>query len=203
MKHMILVASPPACGKTFIAKELARALGNAVYLDKDSVIVLSKQVFKAAHEPFNRSSDFFETYVRNYEYEAIMTIAFEALEFNDHVLINAPFARELKSPTYVRDLRRVLAERGADLSIVWVSTDPEVCHQRMLKRASESTVTPPCSTARRASERDAWKLAHWDEYIKGRDFNPPEVDGLFVIDNSSETAYREPLARFLQHLKHN
>ena len=188
MKHMILVASPPACGKTFIAKELARALGNAVYLDKDSVIVLSKQVFKAAHEPFKRSSDFFETYVRNYEYEAIMTIAFEALEFNDHVLINAPFARELKSPTYVRDLRRVLAERGADLSIVWVSTDPEVCHQRMLKRASE---------------RDAWKLAHWDEYIKGRDFNPPEVDGLFVIDNSSETAYREPLARFLQHLKHN
>ena len=45
MKKMILVTSPPACGKTFVTKKLAKAMPNCVYLDKDSLIVLSKQIF--------------------------------------------------------------------------------------------------------------------------------------------------------------
>ena len=40
MKTFLLVTSPPASGKTFIAKQLASMLQNCVYLDKDSVIVL-------------------------------------------------------------------------------------------------------------------------------------------------------------------
>ena len=39
MKTFLLVTSPPASGKTFIAKQLASMLQNCVYLDKDSVIV--------------------------------------------------------------------------------------------------------------------------------------------------------------------
>ena len=35
MKKLILVTSPPACGKTFISKQVAKALPNCVYLDKD------------------------------------------------------------------------------------------------------------------------------------------------------------------------
>ena len=34
MKKLILVTSPPACGKTFISKQLAKALNHVVYLDK-------------------------------------------------------------------------------------------------------------------------------------------------------------------------
>ena len=45
MKKLILVTSPPACGKTFVTKKLAKAMPNCVYLDKDSLIVLSKQIF--------------------------------------------------------------------------------------------------------------------------------------------------------------
>ena len=30
MKHLILVTSPPACGKTFISKQLAKALGTVL-----------------------------------------------------------------------------------------------------------------------------------------------------------------------------
>ena len=59
MKKLVLVTSPPACGKTFISKKLAKALTNCVYLDKDTLIVLSKQIFKVAGEEYNRSSDFF------------------------------------------------------------------------------------------------------------------------------------------------
>lgn len=38
MKKLILVTSPPACGKTFISKQLAKALNHVVYLDKDTLI---------------------------------------------------------------------------------------------------------------------------------------------------------------------
>ena len=44
MKKLILVTSPPACGKTYISKQLAKNLKHVVYLDKDTLIVLSKQI---------------------------------------------------------------------------------------------------------------------------------------------------------------
>ena len=34
-KKLILVVSPPACGKTYVSKKLAGALKHVVYLDKD------------------------------------------------------------------------------------------------------------------------------------------------------------------------
>ena len=46
MKRLILVTSPPACGKTYVSKELAKALNPIVYMDKDTLIVLSKQIFR-------------------------------------------------------------------------------------------------------------------------------------------------------------
>ena len=35
-KKLIIVTSPPACGKTYISKELAKRLNHIVYLDKDT-----------------------------------------------------------------------------------------------------------------------------------------------------------------------
>ena len=37
MKKLILVTSPPACGKTFVSMKLAEALSHVVYLDKDTL----------------------------------------------------------------------------------------------------------------------------------------------------------------------
>ena len=53
MKSLLLVTSPPACGKTFVSKELAKALNPIVYLDKDTLIGLSKQIFVVAGEEYN------------------------------------------------------------------------------------------------------------------------------------------------------
>ena len=108
MKKMILVTSPPACGKTYISKQLARNLKHVVYLDKDTLIPLSNRVFAAAHEPVNRSSPFFEENIRDYEYETIVDIGVEALEYDDIVLINAPFTREIRDDAYIAGLRKEL-----------------------------------------------------------------------------------------------
>lgn len=181
MKRMILVSSPPACGKTYISKQLAKNLKHVVYLDKDTLIPLSKQIFRVAKKPYNRSSDFFEENIRDYEYEVILDLGFEALLYDDTVLINAPFTREIRDKDYIEALKTKLAGYGAKLVIIWVVTDPEVCRERMV---------------RRNSDRDVYKIRHWDEYVKTVDFSiPAELDSpdvkddLLLFYNSSEAEY--------------
>ena len=171
MKKLILVTSPPACGKTYVSKSIAKKLDHVVYLDKDTLIVLSKQIFAVANQEYNRSSDFFEEHIRDYEYYAVLDLAFEALEYEDNVLINAPFTREIRDPQYIQDLRDKLAKIGARLFLVWVETDPETCHRRMIERNSS---------------RDTWKLQNWDKYISGCNFNKPEnIGDVFVFHNNT------------------
>lgn len=181
MKRMILVSSPPACGKTYISKQLAKNLKHVVYLDKDTLIPLSKQIFRVAKKPYDRSSDFFEENIRDYEYEVILDLAFEALAYADTVLINAPFTREIRDLDYVTKLKAKLADLNAKLTVIWVVTSPEVCRDRMLKRNSD---------------RDSYKIRHWDEYIKTVDFSIPSSlddpnvkDDLLLFFNSSEAEY--------------
>ena len=185
MKRLILVTSPPASGKTYISKQLAKALKHVVYLDKDTLIVLSHQIFKVANQEVNRSSDFFEEHIRNYEYDAILALAMEALEYDDIVLINAPFTREIRQADYINGLKTQLAEKQARLTVVWVETDVEVVKQRMIERNSP---------------RDTWKLAHWDEYIQGVNFDIPTnlddpnvIDDLLIFKNSNDAQYQQSM----------
>ena len=193
MKRMILVTSPPACGKTFISKKLAERLKHVVYLDKDTLICLSKQILRVAGEPYDRSSQFFEENIRNYEYEAILNLGFEALSYDDIVLINAPFTREIRNAGYLRELQEKLKALNAVLNVIWVVTDPEVCHERMVKRNSS---------------RDTWKLQNWDKYIKNVDFSIPTAlneteskEDLLLFYNSNEEEYKKSMARIVKILE--
>lgn len=193
-KKLILVTSPPASGKTYISKQLSKALEHVVYLDKDSLIPLSNRVFAAGNQEVNRSSEFFEQNIRDAEYETIIGLAFEALEYDDFVLINAPFSREIRDVDYINTLKSKLAKMGARLVIVWVHTEIEVCRQRMIERNSE---------------RDIWKVAHWDEYIGTRDFSIPRglddssvIDDFLVFKNSNEEQYKESMKRITYILEH-
>ena len=190
MKRLILVTSPPASGKTYISKQLAKNLKHVVYLDKDTLIVLSKQIFVAAKQEYNRSSDFFEEYIRDYEYMAIVDQALEALDYDDIVLINAPFTREIRDTEYMNDLKGKLAQKNARLTVIWVQTDVEVCRQRMIKRNSD---------------RDKWKIEHWDEYIAGVNFDIPEAlddpacnDDLLIFKNSSDDEFKSSMQEILK-----
>lgn len=189
MKRMILVTSPPASGKTFVSQQLAKKLPHIVYLDKDALIPLSNRVFHVAGEENNRSSDFFEEHIRNFEYEAILDIGFEALEYEDLVLINAPFTREVRDNEYIKNLRTKLASRGAELVVIWVVTDIEVSRKRMIARNSP---------------RDTWKLANWDEYVAGRDYSTPDIPALsgclVKFFNSNTVEFNESMERITKFL---
>lgn len=183
MKRLILVTSPPASGKTYVSRKLAERLDHVVYLDKDSLIPLSKKVFEVAREEYNRSSDFFERYIRDAEYEAIVAIAMEALDYADIVLINAPFSKEVRNKQYMESLRSTLAEKEGALSVIWVKTDIDVVKKRMEERNSD---------------RDKWKLENWDAYIAECDFSVPkeiEKDSLLIFENSNDREFHESMAK--------
>ena len=193
MKKLILVVSPPACGKTFISKKLAENLKHVVYLDKDTLVPLSNVVFDCANQERNRSSEFFAKYIRNVEYDVTMDFAFEALKYEDCVLINAPFTREIRDNVFMKDLRNRLKEQNCGLYVVWVETKLEICRQRMISRNSP---------------RDTWKLEHWDEYIATRDFNVPRnlyedgvVDKLLIFHNSSQEEYEASMKEVIEELE--
>lgn len=193
MKKLIIVTSPPACGKTFVSKELAKALRHVVYLDKDTLIPLSKRIFAVAGKEYNRSSDFFNENIRDYEYETVVDLALEALSYDDIVLINAPFTREVRDKGYIDGLKGKLAEKNASLVVIWVETSVEVCRERMVARNSD---------------RDGWKLAHWDEYIKKCDFSVPVTlddpgarDDLLIFKNSSDEEFQASLKATVQILE--
>jgi len=193
MKKLILVTSPPACGKTYVSKQLSKALSHVVYLDKDTLIPLSKQIFAVAGEEYNRSSEFFEKNIRDYEYITIVDLALEALTYDDIVLINAPFTEEIRDMEYVQNLKNKLVEKNATLVVIWVETSIEICKQRMQERNSE---------------RDVWKLANWDEYIAGTNFdvpitldNPNVIDDLLIFKNSSDEEFKESLEQVVDILE--
>lgn len=192
MKKLILVTGPPACGKTFVSKELSRALRHVVYLDKDTLIVLSKQIFTVAGQPYDRSSDFFVKNIRDYEYRAIVDLALDALEYDDIVLINAPFTQEIRDMNYINGLRAQLAQKNARLVVIWLVVDPQICRERMQARNSD---------------RDTWKLAHWDEYMKTISFeiptpldDPAVKDDLLLFHNNDEKEYEASLRQVVRML---
>lgn len=189
MKRLILVTSPPACGKTYISKKLAENLKHVVYLDKDTLIPLSHVIFDVANQPRNRSSAFFKEYIRDAEYDTILALAYEALKYDDIVLINAPFTKEVRDAAYINDLKKKLIQLNTKLTVIWVQTDPTVCKARMLTRNSD---------------RDTWKVEHWDEYIKDVNFDIPKalddpdvLDDLLIFKNSSDEEYEESMRRIL------
>ncbi len=189
-KHFILITSPPACGKTRLARRLATNLDNAVYLDKDTLIPLSKQIFKVANMPYNRSSDFFQKNIRDFEYQVILDQGLEAIKYADTVIINAPFRKEVRDKAFIEDFKRRLEKVGAKLLVIWIFSSIELCKFRMRKRNSD---------------RDRWKIENWDEYVKTVNFNPPDLDeeDLFIHRNSNDVEADEHFARLIKRIKND
>lgn len=186
MKKLILVTSPPASGKTTLAKALAKAMRDTVYLDKDTLIPLSKKIYEIANEPYNRDSEFFEKNIRNLEYKVILDFAAEAIQFDSNVIINAPFSWEIRNPEAIFAMRERFSRFGAELCVIWIECSIETTHQRMIKRNSE---------------RDTWKLENWDAYVKTENFDPPDIEDLLIYENDTEELSKRSFAKLLRTLK--
>ncbi|MBQ7976221.1 MAG: AAA family ATPase [Clostridia bacterium] len=192
-KKLILVAAPPACGKTYISKLIAKSLEHIVYLDKDDLGDLIRAAFAASCEKVDMDGEFYQNKLREAEYSTILDIAFSSLEFENCVILNAPFLKEVRDADYMRILKNKANEIDAELFLIWVTASPELCYERMKKRGSE---------------RDVLKLKNWQDYIKNINFNPPleletkgAVDKLIVFNTNNDETMRDSLIKTLEQIK--
>ena len=192
-KKLILVASPPACGKTYVSERIAREMGHIVYLDKDDLADLLRRSFELCGEDLNMDGEFYSKNLRPYEYSTIMNIAFSTLRFEDLVLLNGPFSREVRDLEYMRGLKARAEALGAELVLIWVTAPLSVCHERM---------------ATRNSDRDTLKLQNWEAYVKNIDYSAPTllkeenaVHHFTVFDTASEETFERCFAETLEILK--
>ncbi len=188
-KKLILVASPAGCGKTYLAKKLARALGNVVYIDKDVLNPFGKQICRLSGVDYNPDSAFFVKEVRAIEYVVTMDMALEALEFADTVIVNAPFGKELWDSDYMTELKGKAKELDAHLYVAFIEATPDICKKRVMERNNI---------------RDKWKLENWDEYIKGVNFRSPthlaDILDLYLYHNATDEIAAESFDGLLKFL---
>lgn len=183
MKKLILVAAPPACGKTYVAELIARSAGPMAYFDKDGLSSLVRAAFSVANEPLNMDGEFYKNNIRAAEYSTLFEMVFSALRFEERVVVNAPFGNEVRNVEFMRSLKEKAHQNGAKLVLIWVTAPLSVCYERMKSRNSD---------------RDALKLENWEEYVKNINYTPPldlktaeAVDELLIFDNQNgQTAQR-------------
>ena len=189
-KKLILVASPPACGKTYVSELISRSVEHIVYLDKDDLADLLRRSFELCGEKLDMDGRFYVENLRSVEYSTILHIAFSTLRFEDLVLLNAPLSKEVRDSDYMRYLKERAASLDAELVLVWVTAPLEVCYERMKKRNSD---------------RDTLKLQNWDEYVKNINYTVPlklvedkAVDSLTVFDTSDDSTFSASLEKVLE-----
>lgn len=192
-KKLILVAAPPACGKTYVSELLAKALGHATYLDKDALAPLLRRAFSLCGQATDMDGDFYRENLRSYEYETILDIAFSALRFEEFVILNAPFSTEVRNIDFMRSLKEKAHALDAALMLIWVSAPIDVCFERIKARNSD---------------RDWLKIANWDEYVKKINYNAPTelesqnaVDKFSIFDTSTDQTTKHAFDEVLRMIR--
>lgn len=192
-KKLILVAAPPASGKTYVSERLAGAMKHAVYLDKDDLADLLRAAFKVSGNEVDMDGEFYINNLRASEYSTLLNIAFSVLRFEDTVIVGAPFGKEVRDAEFIRSLKKKAGALGAELLLVWVNSSKELCYERMKKRSSD---------------RDTLKLRNFDEYAEKINYKPPyellecgAVDSLIVFDTTSDEEFKQSLDHTLDVLK--
>ncbi len=184
-KKLILVAAPPACGKTYVSEMIARSVDGTVYLDKDDLSDLIRAAFAVAGKPLDMDGEFYKSNLRSAEYSTILNIAFSTLRFEKLVLLNAPFGKEVRDPHTIKEFKRRANDMGAELVLIWISVPAQHCYERIKKRNSD---------------RDTLKLQNWEDYVKNINYDPPyelekegAVDKFLVFDNKDEKSAQRSL----------
>ena len=153
--QLIIVAGITGTGKSVIGKRIAKSK-SFTYVDKDTVTTALTEVILENLSPLKdkheRESSYYLEVVRPLAYKSILHIALENIELGNSVVVAAAFDEELKNADFLKEDKYMEAIRQlADIKVVHVHVD----HPTLLKRLIS-----------RNEERDRWKLANWDTYVK-------------------------------------
>lgn len=187
--RLLLFAGHAGTGKTTLAKRAIPALAalggrDFFFLDKDTAYgAFSAHIMGLlTGNPADRDSPTYLQNLRDREYAGLLDITRENLELGAQVMLVGPFTRELMAGKFF-DPVQLGMPAGTVCRIAWIDLSTEEAKRRI---------------EHRADPRDAWKLAHWEDYLKRR-VEPPEHPALKRFDNQqfNDTAFEALIAHLL------
>lgn len=150
--RLFFVIGPAGSGKSTIAEVIAR-VAHAAYLDKDSLAdEFTAALLRAAGtDPDGREdNEFYQEVVMGVEYSTLLRLVSDVLRAGVDVVVDAPFSRYLAHPDFLELAARDNAwPDDLDIVVVHVVVDEQLVEERLRARGLD---------------RDAWKLAHWEEF---------------------------------------
>src|SRR5690349_4870444 len=154
---LVLIGGGAGAGKTSVARALATQFEPSVLLDKDVVngVWVDAMLHRLNGGQIDRESPVYREVLRPLEYASLMSAALDNLALGKMVFVVAPLGPELSDSEWVRRVKRSVAEMGGRLRAMWIEIDPETAHERI---------------ALRKEPRDAWKLAHWPQFLAQAQF---------------------------------
>ena len=146
-----IVIGTAGSGKSTIAQRLAREYG-AAYLDKDAMSArfVEAALLAAGYDPGDRESNaFYRERILPLEYDSLLDVAAANLRIGRSVVIDAPFSPYLSDPDFITAAADRFHWPPVEVEVLRVRVSPATLQHRLRERGLE---------------RDAYKLAHWDEY---------------------------------------
>lgn len=180
LQKLVFFVGVAGTGKTTVAKKLAVRIP-AAFLDRDTVGGRFVEKFLESNglDPNDRDSSFYKENLRDLEYDTTKDICIENLSAGQNVFMISPFTAELKSREWIEEViaSAGLTKNDVDVKVIVVALkDMDLQKERIVDRQTE---------------RDQWKLDHWDDFKKRVDF-VPEVNwdipqtSIKVFDNSGD-----------------
>jgi predicted kinase len=184
---LILIAGGPGAGKSSLGRALAAQFATGVLLDKDVVngTWVDRMLAKLNDGRVDRDSEIYLSELRPLEYSALIATALDNLALGKTVFVVAPFGPELSDSEWVRGLKHAVRDLGGRLRAIWIDIDPDTARAHMIARNEA---------------RDAWKLAHWDQFIASAQFSPPRSD-LFVLKSSGQSTLADLVNKAIIYLR--
>lgn len=171
---LTLVGGYAGSGKSEFARFLAAVTGWTI-LDKDTLTraLVEQLLISLGGDPTDRETEVYHKRVRSHEYRCLLDQGVENLDCGVSVVLTAPFLREITDGSWLGRVQNTCIAHRAAFHVVWVKCDPESMHDYL---------------SFRGASRDAWKLAHWTEYLSGidPDFEPDFPH--YLVDNRLNAA---------------
>jgi predicted kinase len=161
----ILVAGPPACGKSTVGAALARTLGAAL-IDQDTVTAPLVRVVGSLVKVHDLDDPRLATLTRAPRYDSIRGIAEDNLRVGNTAVLVAPFTLERHDLDAYQELTgRLRAAGGRAVALVWLHVEREQLVHRLRARAAD---------------RDTAKLHNEGRFVDRLDLTPPVVPHLAI-----------------------
>lgn len=180
MLKLVFFVGVAGTGKTTVARKLARRM-SAAFLDRDTVggRFAEKILEMNGLDVNDRDSDFYKQHLRDLEYEATRDICIENLSAGQDVFMISPFTAELKNRGWLGKLLQDagMSSQEVDVKVVVVTLeDMDTQKERIIERSTD---------------RDSWKLSHWDDFKQRVQFIPEinwdiPASSIYVFDNSGQ-----------------